>query len=549
MLISLTMLFRELVANAFTRTLPALIAFSALGLCADEIKIDPVLNGDSQTGREWLDAKWITRDLASQLAKALPPEQAKDKKAVDAFLKDPEKRMLLARWYFMDAAGAESVVEQIEKLSERRLFFQFLSDLTWLEGYLYTGRPKNASNFLEMLLEIARKDKDMVKDPMLRKIATATAAEFSRNEWSLDEPRRAVKRYLYFSESWSEKKLNSLFDELEYWDMRVVCGWKGDNPFGNEYSMRWARDNVKLTEADYAGGPIHQLAYRLWNKAGDSVHGDDYYMPFRPHFSTKRGEVNMSEMSLEVGAVCGGISHYGVSAAVANGIPALTMGEPGHCAFAVRVNGVWRDNNSVSYKRGLHWRLLEGGTWAFLFVMQDMFTDKKDTATSFQKAALARFYASRKKRGEALALYAQALSAQPLNYLVWKDYCAYAKEQKAKKKFWLHVQKKLIEAYAKKYPDVCSTAIQELVYPQLLPMTKDDAERLAVYAELLNSFEAVGPASWDMESLWDKQTEKLSGESKKQFIEAGRKAFKGKGEFEKNFEAWATGNSRNKKED
>lgn len=546
------MLFPNLVATYLTRTLPAVLAFSALGVCADEIKIDPALNGESQTGREWLDAKWLVRDLETTLRKALPAKDAKDKKAVDEFLKDPENRKLLARWYFVDVAGAEEVVAQIEKLGDRRILFQFLSDLPWLEGYLYTGRPSNAANFLEMLLEIARKDKEMINDPMLRKIAMATAAEFSRHGWSLDEPRRAVKRYLYFSESWQEGKLNALFDKLDYWDMRVVCGWKGDNDFGNEYSMRWARDNVKLMEQDYAGGPIHQhLAYRLWNKAGDSIHGNDYYLPFRSYYSTKRGEVNMSAMSSEVGAVCGGISHYGVSAAVANGIPALTMSEPGHCAFAVRVNGVWQSNNSVSYKRGLHWRLIEGGTWAFLFVMQDMFTDAKDTATSFRKAALARFYAKKsgkENRAAALALYAQALSAQPLNYLVWKDYCAYAAEQKANENFWRRVHKKLIEAYAEKYPDVCATAVREMVYPHLLPKLKDEEKRLELYNELLSSFNAVGPASWDMESLWDEQVKKLSADGKSKFIAAGKKSFKGKGEFEKNFDAWASGNSRNNKE-
>lgn len=544
------MLSRNSILLSACRNLFLPLLFTACPLWADEIKIDPELNGESQIGREWLDAKVTFKELAGKISLGLPADKARDSKAVEAFLKDPKNRMALARWYFMDVAGAENVVAQIDKLADRRIFFQFLSDLDWLEGYLYTGRPERAEKFLEMLLTIAKRDKEMLKDPMLRKIAMATAAEFSRHGWSLEDPKRAFKRYRFFADSWQEGKLNVLFDDLDFWDMRVVCGWKGNNDFGNEYSMRWARDNVKLTEEGYASGyDIHQLDYRLFNKAGDDVQrGNDYYGPFRPYFSTKKGEVNMSAMSLEVGAVCGGISHYGVSGAVSNGIPALTMGEPGHCAFAVRVNGVWRDNNSVSYKRDLHWTLLEGRTWAFIHLIQDVFSDKKKTQQSFRKAALARFYAGT-KRSAALSLYGQALSTQPINYLVWIDYCTYLKEQKAPKKNWLGVNKKVIDAFTEKYPDVTATALQKYVYPNLFAFVKTDAEKLKIYESFMEKINAVGPASWDMESFWDYQVGQLSPSGKAPFIELGKKHFKGKGEFEKNFDNWASGNSRNKKED
>lgn len=544
------MLSRESLIKGAWRTffLPLLVA--ACPLLADEIKIDPELNGESQIGREWLDAKTTFRELEKKILSGLPAEKTKSAKDVEEFLKDAKNRMALARWYFMDVAGADAVVAQIDKLADRRMFFQFLSDLEWLEGYLYTGRPERADKFLEMLLAIAKRDKEMLKNPMLRKIAMATAAEFSRNGWALNDFPRVVKRYRFFAESWESGKLNVLFNDLDYWDMRVVCGWKGDNDFGNEYSMRWARDNVKLPEEGYASGSdIHQLDYRLWNKAGDSVHNSDYYAPFRPYFSTKKGEVNMSAMALEVGAVCGGISHYGVAGAVSNGIPAVTMGEPGHCAFAVRVNGVWKDNNSVSYKRDLHWTLLEGRTWAFLHLIQDVFSDKKKTAQSFRKAALARFYSGKGQRSAALTLYRQALKTQEKNYLVWVDYCNYLKAQKAPAKYWNDANKKIIDAFTEKYPDVAATALQRYVYPNFLGLLKTDDEKLKGYADFMEKINAVGPASWDMESFWDFQRDQLSGEGKKKFIELGKKLFAGKSEFEKNFNDWASGNSRNNKKD
>lgn len=544
------MILRYLVVGKFFVCAALLSVCAVVPSSADEIKIDPELNGESQTGREWLDAKFVMRGLASKIVSALPADKAKDAKETDAFLKSPKNRLALARWRFMNAAGADAVVERIQKLDVRRTFFQFLSDEKWLDGYLYTGTPTNADKFLDMLLAIAAKDKKMVNDPTLRKIATATAAEFSRNGWSLDKPARAVKRYRFFAESWRAGKLNAVFDELDYWDMRIVCGWKGDNDFGNEYSMRWARDNVKLTEEGYASAyDIHQLDYRLWNKAGDSVHNPDYYAPFRRHFSTKKGEVNMSAMSLEVGAVCGGISHYGVSGAVSNGVPALTMGEPGHCAFAVRVNGQWRDNNSVSHRRDLHWRLLDGGGWTFIFLTQDLFSDAKKTPDSFRKAALARFFAETgKNRAAASALYSQALAAQPLNYLVWRDACGYAKSQKANRKFWLQTHDKFIAAFAGKYPEVCATGLRTFVYPQLLAETKTDEEKLKLFDACFAAFKTKGPATWDMESFWEAQCAHLSADGKKKFVESGKRAFKGNPDYEKIFSDWASGNSRNKED-
>ena len=35
----------------------------------------------------------------------------------------------------------------------------------------------------------------------------------------------------------------------------------------------------------------------------------------------------------EVGAVCGGVSKFGVAMAQSFGIPAMPIGQPGHCAF------------------------------------------------------------------------------------------------------------------------------------------------------------------------------------------------------------------------
>ena len=72
--------------------------------------------------------------------------------------------------------------------------------------------------------------------PVVKKIATGVAGEFSRRGWFDDEfendkeearkkgPTRIYARFKFFAESWREKRLNMLFDDLDYWDTRIVVG-------------------------------------------------------------------------------------------------------------------------------------------------------------------------------------------------------------------------------------------------------------------------------------------------------------------------------------
>ncbi len=536
---------------SFAKTFSVAIAiFASLSFAPqvlpDDIKIDPELLGESGTGKEWSEPKIVKQDLARKITAALP-SKGKDvsAKAIDEFLKSPENRLNLARWYFVELAGPDAITAETSKSSDRRIFLRFLSSPEWLEGYLYSGDAKETGEFLTMLMAILRKDQEAEKEPMLRKIATATAAEFSRNGWGKGDPARVIRRYKFFAESWKGEKLNSVFDDLDFWDMRIVCGWKGNDAYGNEFSMRWARDNIKLSEGGYAGGAIHQLHYRLFNKAGDSVQTGEYYAPFRKHFGNKRGETNMPAMAYEVGAVCGGVSHFGATGAVSNGVPALTMGEPGHCAFAVRSNGKWSANNSISFRRNAHWRFFGGwetGTWAFLIMMQDMLSDK-NTVPAMRKAALAKFFASQGKRKEAIALYDLSIAQQPLNYLVWRDYCEYAKAQKAKAPFWKKMNEKAIAAFETKYPDVCAKVLEKFIYPNLFPLVQDDNAKLEIAEKFLEKLDSLGPSSWEMESFWDTQKKYLGGAGGK-YVERGKTLLKGKKEYETLFNNWAAGNPR-----
>lgn len=474
------------------------------------------------SGGEWREPdkyeRRLKRNVLSQFKTWKPS-------AVEAFLKDEENCKDLARWELIRACGGGESFGDFKKFTQksatRRFLAEFTNDLDWAEGYLYSAPPENALFAIQLLKAFSDKDPEVQTVPVVKKIATGVAGEFSRRGWFDDEfekdkeearkkgPTRIYARFKFFADSWREKRLNVLFDDLDYWDTRIVVGVTGRTNniyFGSEDSLRWGQDNVKLPEAGYASTrDIFQMPYRLWNKIGDSVHTNDYYAPFREWYQR-----NQLKMAREVGCVCGGVSHYGASAACANGVPAVTMGEPGHCAFAVRVGKKWRDNNSISWERSLHWRIWDETDWEFLHLTQEVCGDPEKTIPSFRIATLARLAASEDEKpgtNVVLSLYEYALKKQPLNFPVWREYLRFAAEKKKDdKNFWKDVHKNIVESFLPSFPASGAVTLCKYVYPTLLPLLGSDDEKIALYADFWEKAESPGAGGrWNWEAVWDYQ--------------------------------------------
>ena len=479
----------------------------------------------SLSGGEWSDAEKLMRNLNRKVVKKFETWKPAE---IDKFFKEDENRRDVARWELARACidgenGAEEFKKFAKKSPPRKFLAEFSVDVDWLEGYLYSAPPQNALFAMQLLKAFSDRDPEVKTNPVIKRIATGVAGEFSRRGWFEDEferddkeearkkgPTRIYNRFKFFSESWREKRLNKLFDDLDYWDTRIIVGMTGrtnDIYYGSEESLRWGQDNVKLPEAGYASArDIFQMPYRLWNKIGDSVHTSDYYAPFMEWYGR-----NQLKRAQEVGCVCGGVSHYGMSAACANGVPAVTMGEPGHCAFAVRVGRKWHDNNSVFWDRSLHWRLWDETPWSFLHLTQEIYDDK-NAFPAFRIAALARLAAADKKPGPdvVLSVYECALEKQPRNFPVWREYLEFAKAQKKEKNFWKKAQEKILAAYMPDYPEVAATLLCRHVYPVLFPMLDKDDEKISLYVEYWNKADGAGVGGrWDAESVWDYQAQNV----------------------------------------
>lgn len=414
-----------------------------------------------------------------------------------SLINNSAKELSLLQWGFINSVK-EPALQGIAKDSFGRAFLTALyTDKDWLEGFLYSGPNPKSALALEYLLSLVTEDKQIVKNPVLQKLATAIAIEFARNDWSLEE---AKERYNFYASSWREKLLNKQFDTLDFWDMRIIGGCKREG-VGSVKSLKWSRDNVRLPAPEYVHS-CWQAPYRLNNISGDSIHGHDYYWPFAEHFDNR-----MAEMTKFVGGVCGGLSHYGAFAALANGVPALTMGEPGHCAYTVRTSSThWEPAYSLSWKRGAHWNFWGREQWSFLILTQEIYSQKDSMRVASSYDTLAKFAISKGNNKAALNAYAHALKTQPLNYPIWLNYLELAKKMNpGNKTLWLDVHKNIIAAFGEKYPEIAFSLISQELYPMFMDMIKSPAERTALIIQFYKSVDKMLPVRWNIEDALDQQ--------------------------------------------
>lgn len=367
------------------------------------------------------------------------------------------------------------VFSEIAQTSEGLIFLHhFLRDSEWMEHLLSSGPVVNLPLVIQHLAAIYRIDPNCAstnKDALVyKKLATAVALEFARS--NIMDTQSVLDRYSFYQSSHKYERLNSVFDELDWWEMRLVAGCKPDNEWGSVASLTWLRDNVRLPAQDYVAGPW-QVPYRLENYFGDSIHGSDYYRPFKNIYT------NVALRSREVGAVCGGLSHYGTFAALANGVPAMTMGEPGHCAMTVRINkNEWQASNSVSYPRSAHFTFF-GHEWSMLMLTQTIMSQSDLVMKVARQCRAAELATLDNNLDIARDVYMVALKIQPLNYGLWEEYLDWEKGQDAlDARAWCNINETVCKIFAKDYSEVCLRLLNAKVYPMLFSKQETVAQKI-----------------------------------------------------------------------
>ncbi len=325
-----------------------------------------------------------------------------------------------------------------------------------------------------------------------------------RGKGKVDTYRLARERYLFFQESIDNELLNGDFAKLPDWLLHYPCGWKGQNAFGSASTMRWLRDNISAPARFYMG-MAYQVPYRPINMYGDSIQGPYYYQPYESLYPG-----NFAKMTRDIGSVCGGLSHFGTSSACANGVPAIAMGEPGHCAYAVYHKGKWHPCNSVSEKHSPHWKTWGEHSWSALLMQSAMYEDGARTRDAQLVSTIASVFAEHRNAETALDLYEMSAGIQPLFKPVLSLYIETAANSlRSNPRKWLGVNKFICESVAKSHPEMCAKFMTEQIYPPMLKRVRSDKHKMQAFKVFFDNLDTNQGGTWDIEPLLTQQYNSL----------------------------------------
>jgi hypothetical protein len=221
-----------------------------------------------------------------------------------------------------------------------------------------------------------------------------------------------------------------------------------------------------------------------------------YYMPFKHIWGSD------AEMAIEVGGVCGSLSHVGAAAAIAAGIPALTMGEPGHCAYAVQTKPhTWQPAYSLSWKRGLHTSMTRS-TWSSLELSQRAFADASNVQTAGDLRRAAQWFEANGNTAKADRKWRMACEANPLDEHLWIAYCDFGTRNNVSTAWWSRLHDSVRHALLPKHPEPAWHVLKTHVYPGFLATAKG-ARKRATFKTYLAGLDGWGPVRWNIEDAFN----------------------------------------------
>ncbi len=398
------------------------------------------------------------------------------------------KRLQKEVKYTIDLTRCEKVLNAI------------LADVEWMEQIAFSGEASKFARVVQIIAAIAEADSGALKKGVARDTTTAVALEYARYDLRTVD---AIDRAQYFLKYWEEGRLNTSFGNLPMHHRRVACGWKPNHRSGTVTAFEWALNNVHVPDWQYPGS-CWRCGYILDNVYGDSIHGAYYYAPWE---GVKTD--NHMWLTKNVGGVCGSLSHFGAASACANGVPALTAGEPGHCAYIVLVDGRWVPAYSLSWERGLHWTPWEGNhTYSSLHLTDSLYDEKNATKTRLSNAfrILGSLCWTAKKMDTALDCYEQAAKAAPMNYPMWREYVSFMNSNMPKNaKAWKKLNSRLCSGMASEYPEQAAELLKRGIINGMANSGMSGEDLAEACALFWKKADKMGPDRWYVEQFADAQ--------------------------------------------
>ena len=330
-------------------------------------------------------------------------------KATQKLLQDNKYRHLLDIHELLRVTGPDNMKAIFSKSPQDAAFVKaFLQNPVWMELYLGAGLiPENSPAGIQILSDIWKADGKRPDFRTYQSLATGIASVFSTGPFAGKLKANSancnpVRRYQIFKKLHQENKLHPGFIKLRPWEIRFVTGIHWDDK-----SYEWLNEHINLPWRRYTDA-CWAAPYTGSNFFGDTIQGPLFYVPWRD----SSGE---AENTRTIGGVCGGLSHFGTMAAQAHGIPAYPVGQPGHCAYAVRVKrGQWKGGFGGP-DGGMHNHIFGSEAPTSYLLMEAVFADNEKIDLAYQWASQARLDEILGNKDKAIQSWQEALKQTPLH--------------------------------------------------------------------------------------------------------------------------------------
>jgi len=453
----------KFLASAFLAAMYVAVTY-ALAVAADP----PAGKGKAKGGKNELatSAKgdttvqaWLSDvSLASQALSATI-QQIPDAEIPARMLKGPLRTELL-RYEILRRVSPAEYARFLKSPAEQQFLMEFFSQAEWMESFVGSGPLEGALTGLLSLAAIYLDDQGIASPGLKQRIATCVSLETAK---AARTPDNAVKVYRYYRDRNIAGLLHPGFAKLAVWEMRFAVGARF-----SAADLAWIGNRANFSAPD-AVNAAWQVQYLDVNPFGQTVQSDWYYQPWY-------GNLDYAQCMVRVGGVCGSLSHAGAMTAQAYGIPAVTMGEPGHCAYAVRPSaGHWLDGNSVDGNDRSPHRCYFFSNWADLFAGDEAW--RHAGLTTAQGLAWAAHTLPEDQLARRAALLDQAIAADPLHCGHWQERCAFAVQAKAEPQWWLTTAEAIVQTFAR-YPQVSWELLKGMPLANLPSATRVQIQRV-----------------------------------------------------------------------
>ena len=383
-----------------------------------------------------------------------------------------------------------------------RFLARFLADPEWLRAYLASGRPiANTAAGLEVLFSLWQAEGNSADFGTYRDLSAALA-----NQWSVGPnagtllakrdhlyfPARPLDRFRLYRNLDRAGRLHPMFRKLKSWELGYVVGQQW-----SDAALAWLNEHANLPLERYPDA-CWAVEYKGTSDFGDTVQGPLYLRPWSD-------QMNEAQNARLHGSVCGGLSTFGVCAAAAHGIPAYTVGQPGHCAMAVRfARGDWRGGfGGPDGSTNLH---VWPGNIHYIDLAEVVFGDDAGLDTALLQLARAHLFQDAGRAAAAAEALAAAVKASPLHLDLRREEIARMKERSATPAQWRAYAESLLRDFGiQTHPaiDLCRE-----IEPLMLAGA-DDAARGAWFA-VVQQAAARATDSW----AWEIAAQVLSPQAK-----------------------------------